>query len=120
MAASLPQLTLAEGIGRVDEVQLVLDIRALEQLPEPGTLRLCVAGKVEDHGNASRQNGADVCGEGVPQPRGALEEPGYVGDLAGKEKLQELVLHEKDGVAMLGQFSGQRYFSRPPSCRRKI
>src|SRR4029450_11180989 len=60
--ASLPELTLARGIRRVDEVQLVLDMRALEELPEPRTLRLRVAGKVEYDGNPFRQNGADVRG----------------------------------------------------------
>jgi hypothetical protein len=49
-------------------------------------------------------------GEGVPQPGGALDEPGHVGDLARKEMLQELVLHEKDGLAVFGQFSRERTF----------
>jgi len=109
--ASLPELTPAHGIRRVDVVQLVLDMRALEELTEPRTLRLCVAGKVEYDGNAFRQNSADVRGEDMPQPGGALEEPGHVGDLPGKEMLQELVLHEKDGVPVLGQFSRERTFS---------
>ena len=58
--ASLPDLTLAHGIRCVDEVQLVLDVRALEELPEPRTLRFRVAGKVEYDGNPFRQKGADV------------------------------------------------------------
>jgi hypothetical protein len=33
---SILQLTLAQFVRRVDEVQLVLDMRALEHLPEPG------------------------------------------------------------------------------------
>jgi len=109
--ASRFELTLARGIRRVDEVQFVLDVRALEELPEPRTLRLCVAGKVEYDGKTLRQNGADVRGGGVLQPRGAIDEPGHVGDLAGKEMIQELVLHEKYGVAVLGQFSREGTFA---------
>jgi hypothetical protein len=92
-------------------MQLVLDMSVLEDFPEPCTLRLCIAWKIEYHGNAFRQDGADVGRDGVPQPRRAVQEPGYVCNLARKEMLQELVLHEKDGVAVFGQFSGERAFS---------
>ena len=59
-------------------------------------------------------------GEGVPQPGGALEEPGHVVDLAGKEMLQELVLHNKDGGAVLGQFSRERTFPAAILPQRKM
>ena len=108
--APLPELTLADGIRRVDEVQLVPDVRELEDFPEPCALRPGIARKIEYDGNAFRQDRADMWRDGVPQPQRAVEEPGHVGDFAGKEMLQELVLDEKEGGVVLGQFSRERAF----------
>ena len=47
--ASVSQLALAELIGSVDEVQLMLDVGALEERSKPLTLSSGVAGKIEDH-----------------------------------------------------------------------
>ena len=47
--APVSQLALAEIIGSVDEVQLMLDVGALEELSKPLTLSSGVAGKIEDH-----------------------------------------------------------------------
>src|SRR6476646_9011724 len=53
---SVLELTLAQFIRRVDEVQLVLDMRALEHFPEPGPLHARVARKVENDRNTLRQD----------------------------------------------------------------
>lgn len=47
-SASLGELTFAQVVRGVQEVQFVLDIRALEHMAEPPTLRLRVTGKVEN------------------------------------------------------------------------
>ena len=46
--ASLSQLTLAELVRSVDEMQFMLGVRALEEFPEPLTLSSGIAGKVEN------------------------------------------------------------------------
>jgi hypothetical protein len=58
--ASLPQLALAEIIRSIDEVQLMLDVGALEELSKPPTLRSGIAGKIEDDRNSPRQEIPDM------------------------------------------------------------
>jgi hypothetical protein len=53
-------LTLAQGIGCVYKVQLVLNICPLNQLPKPYTLRFGIAGKIEHDRNFD--NRAQTCG----------------------------------------------------------
>src|SRR4029079_14916955 len=110
---SVLELTLAHFIRRVDEVKLVLDMRALEHLPKPGPLRPRVARKVENDRNTLRQDGANVGRDRMPYARRACHQTGYVGDLAGEEALEELVLNEEDGVAALGKIFRER---RLPRC----
>src|SRR5688572_25248752 len=88
----------------------MLDMRALEYSAKPRTLRFRIAGKVEHDGNAFRQEGANVRREGVPQPRRAVHESGYISDLARKELVQELVLYEANGIVALGEISRERRF----------
>src|ERR1041384_5525432 len=92
--ASVLQLALAHGVGRVDVVQLVPDIRVLEYAPEPRALRPGVAGKVEHDRQALRQERAHVWRQRALQPGGALDEARDVGDLTRKQVIQELVLHD--------------------------
>lgn len=49
--------------------------------------------------------------ERIPQPARSVDESRYVGDLSVKQTVQELILHEQDGVVALGDFSGERRFS---------
>ena len=83
--ASVLQLTLAQGVRRVYEMQFVFRTRGFEQLPEPRALRPRVAGEVEHDGNAFRQQGADVGRQRILKPGGVLDEYLYVGDLAGEQ-----------------------------------
>src|SRR5262249_45665683 len=110
--APVPELALAKGVGRVDEVQFVLGVRALEHSAEPRALNPRVAGKVEYDGQALRQERAHVWLERVPQSGGVLDESRNIEDLAGIESVQELVLDYENGILPLGEFSGQRGFSR--------
>src|SRR6187551_2974787 len=102
---SILQLTLAQFVRRVDEVQLVRDIRALEHLPEPGPLRPGVAGEVENDRHPLRQHGANVRRYGMSQARRAVQDTGHIGDLTRKEALEEFVLDEEDGMAAVGEIS---------------
>src|SRR6186713_1577715 len=54
VSRSILELMLAHRVRRVDEMQLVLDVRALEYVAEPGTLRPRVAWKVEHDRHAPR------------------------------------------------------------------
>lgn len=93
MLASILELTLSDGIWCIDEVQFMTDFRALEQFTKPCTLRLCVAWKIEDNGNAFRQESTNVWRESLFQPRRALNESRYVHNLAGIQSVQEFILH---------------------------
>src|SRR5262249_19119579 len=64
-------------------------------------------GKVEDHGDAVRQESAHVWPEGLPQSGRAPDEVRYVDDLAGKEMVQELVLNDENGAFSVGQLFRQ-------------
>ena len=103
--ASLAKLTLTQGVGRVYEVQLMLNIRTLDQLAKPCTLQLGVAGEIEHDRNTLRQKSANVWRERVLQSRRALNESRNVGDLARKQGIQEIVLHKKDSIFPNGQIS---------------
>jgi hypothetical protein len=70
----------------------MVSIGALEQLTEPGTLRSCIARKVEYDGDALRQESTHVWPKRVFQSGRALDESRHIGDLAGKKVIQELVL----------------------------
>jgi len=89
-------------------VQLVLDTSALEQLTKPRALGLRVPWKIEHDRYALRQESANVRRERVLQSRRAPDESRDIGDLAGIEVIQELVLHKQDGIFALGQLSRQR------------
>src|SRR5262245_53503826 len=65
MLGSLLELTLAHGVRRVDKVQLMLRVGTLEQLAEPRTLRSRIAGKIEDDGDALRQERTHVWSQRV-------------------------------------------------------
>jgi len=62
----------------------MLSIGALEQLTEPGTLRFCIARKVEYDGDALRQESTNVWPKRVLQSGRALDEPRYISDLTRK------------------------------------
>jgi hypothetical protein len=86
----------------------MVSIGALEQLTEPGTLRSCIARKVEYDGDALRQESTHVWPKRVFQSGRALDESRYIGDLAGKKVIQELVLNKENGIFSLGQISRKR------------
>src|SRR6266487_3545561 len=81
----------------------MVNIRTLDQLAKPRTLRLGIAGEIEHDGDTLRQESANVWREGVLQPRRALHESRNVGDLARKQDVQEIVLHKKDSIFSTGQ-----------------
>src|SRR5262249_55152441 len=86
--ASLTKLIFAQGIRSVYKVQLMLNLRTLDQFAKPRTLRLRIGGKIEHDGDTLRQESADVWRERVLQPRRALDESRSVGDLTGKQSIQ--------------------------------
>src|ERR1700741_4678276 len=86
-------------------MQLMLNIRMLDQLAKPCTLHLGVAGKIEHDRNPLRQKSANVWRERVFQSRRAFNESRNVGDLARKQDIQEIVLHKKDSIFSNGQIS---------------
>src|SRR6266513_2545366 len=94
----------------------MLNIRTLDQLAKPRTLRLSIAWKIEHDGDTLRQEGANVWRERVLQSRRALHESRNVGDLVRKQGMQEIVLHQKDSILSSGQISGEGGFAcRHPS-----
>ena len=84
MLAPLPELTFAQSIRRIYKVQFMLGMGPLEQLTEPGTLRFGIAGKVEDDGDALRQESTHVWRKRVLQSGRALDESRYIRDLVRK------------------------------------
>ena len=83
----------------------MLDLRALEKRTEPGTLALGVCGKIQDHRDALRQQGADMWCEGTSQPGRASVEIRYIDDLSRVKGIQEFILHQKNRVFPQGQSS---------------
>jgi hypothetical protein len=62
----------------------MFNVGALDYLTEPCALRLCIRRKVEDDGNAFRQESANVWRERIVQTARAFDESRYISDLAGK------------------------------------
>src|SRR6478672_431999 len=81
------------------------NIRALDQLAKPLTLRLGSGCEIKHDGDPFRQESANVGRERVLQSRVALDECLNVGDLARKQGLQEIILHKKDSIFSIGQIS---------------
>jgi hypothetical protein len=88
----------------------MLSIGALEQLTEPGTLRFCIARKVEYDGDTLRQESTNVWPKRVLQSGRALDESRYISDLARIQAIQELVLYKENGIFSLGQISRESGF----------
>ena len=109
--ASFLELTLAQSVRSVDEVQLMPGVRVFEDCAEPSPLRLRVAGEVEDDGDALGEERAHVWLERTPESRGVLDEIRDVDDLARVEAIQELVLHEQDGLFSRGQIAREGRFA---------
>ena len=109
--ASVLKLTFAQGIRRVYEMQFMFSIRGFKQLPKPRALRCRVAGKVEHDRNAFCQQRADMSGQSILESGGVLDESWYVSNLARKQPIQELVLHQKNGIFPLGQISRESRFA---------
>src|SRR6516165_3111558 len=82
----------------------MLNIRALDQLAKPRTLRPGISGKIEHDGDTLRQKSANVWREHVLQPRRALDESMNIGDLAWKQGVQQIVLYKEDRLLAIGQF----------------
>jgi hypothetical protein len=91
-------------------MQFMLSMRALEYSTEPRTLRLGIARKVEDDGNALRQERANVWLERILQSGRALDESRYISDLARIQAIQELVPSKENGIFSLGQVSRESGF----------
>jgi hypothetical protein len=109
--APLTKLTFAQGVGCVDEVQFMHDLRTLDQTAKPSTLRFSSSSEIEHHRDPLRQEGANVGRERVLQSGIALHKFRNAGDLAGIQRSQPIVLHEKKGAFPLGQLSGESGFS---------
>src|SRR5262249_34946100 len=83
----------------------MFNIRTLDQLAKPHTLPPGIAGKIEHDGDPPGQNSANVWRERVLQPRRAFHESLNVGDLAWKQGVQQIVLHNEDSLFSIGQLS---------------
>jgi imidazole glycerol phosphate synthase subunit HisF len=81
----------------------MLNISPLDQLAKPHTLRLCITGEIQNDGDTPRQESANVGSERASQSRIALYESRYISDLARKQGIQKLVLHEEDRIFSFGQ-----------------
>src|ERR1700745_2641063 len=81
----------------------MVNIRTLDQLAKPRTLRFGIAREIEHDGDPLRQKSANVWPKRVLQPRRALHESRNVGDLARKQGVQEIVLHKTDTIFSTGQ-----------------
>lgn len=101
--ASLPQLTLAEIIGSVYEVQLVFDVGALNEPSKPLALRPSVAGKVEDDRHSPRQEILDEARQGGSHSGGAFDEVLDAENFVGIQCVEEFVLNHEDGVLRASQ-----------------
>src|SRR4029450_1019940 len=90
----------------------MLNVRALDQLAEPCTLRLGIAWKIQHNGDAPGQEWANQGGERGLQARRAPDKGSYVSDLVGEQAIQEFVLHKKDSAFPSGHISRKRGLSR--------
>lgn len=108
--ASLSQLTLAEIVRRVDEVQLMLDVGALEQCSKPLTPDSGIGRKVEDDGYAPRQELLDVKRQRFSHSSRASDEILEGSDLSRIQRFEQFILHEKNGVLRSSQFPRVRRF----------
>src|SRR6516165_11137067 len=88
-------------------MQFVLNMCALDQLAKPYPLCLRGGCEIEHDGDPLRQENANVWRERVLQSRITVHEGRNVGDLARKQGIQEIVLHEKDSIFSNGQISCQ-------------
>src|SRR5215471_6452099 len=84
------------------------NIRTLDQLAKPCTLRPGSGCEIEHDRDPFRQESANVGRERVLQSRITVHEGRNVSDLAGKQSIQEIVLHEKDSIFSSSQISCQR------------
>src|SRR6185436_11639186 len=108
---SAHEADVCTSVGCVDEVQFMHDLRTLDQTAKPSTLRFSSSSEIEHHRNPLRQEGANVGRERVLQSGIALHKFRNAGDLAGIQRSQPIVLHEKKGAFPLGQLSGESGFS---------
>src|SRR6516225_3674097 len=83
----------------------MLNIRSLDQLAKPRTLRLGVGREIEHDGDSLRQESANEWRKRVLESRRALDESLNVSDLARKQGIQEIVLHKQHSVLSIGQIS---------------
>src|SRR5687767_12993595 len=86
-------------------------IGTLDELTEPGTLRLGIAREVEYDGDTLRQKSTNVWSQRVLQSGRVLDESRYISDLARKQVIQELVLNKEHGMFSLSQISRERGLS---------
>jgi len=84
---------------------------ALDQLAKPCPLCLRGGCEIEHDGDPIRQENANVWRERVLQSRITVHKGRNVGDLARKQGIQEIVLHEKDGIFSNGQISCESGFA---------
>ena len=86
-------------------MQFVLNVCALDQLAKPCPLCLRGGRKIEHDRNPIRQENANVGRQRVLQSRLTVHEGRNVGDIARKQGIQEIALHEKDSIFSNGQIS---------------
>ena len=87
------------------------NIRDIDQLAKPHTLRLGSGCEIEHDADPFRQERANVRPERVLQSRVALDECMNVGDLAREKGVQKIVLHKKHSAFSVGQISCEGGFT---------